>query len=364
MRRRVASWALRGVAIVALAAIVGLWAMARPAIAPTGTTAATDTPSSSPTLTDTARAAADEEVASTPTPKRTATPSATPTQPQSPLPPPTPSVVPTPSVTETIAADASATITVTPTPTPARTQLAGRIELQSYTSQVTGATETYSIYLPPQYDRTDRRFPVLYLLHGWPSAYGNWDTIGADELADGMISGGALPPFLIVMPQATERLYVYTAGGATSFEAQLINDLIPNVDATYRTWAARDGRALGGISRGGVWALEIGFIHADTFATIGAHSPALSKNSAPAAYDPFNLLNRQGVETLRIYLDAGDVDWAYKDTRSLHEAMDAQGLAHIFVVHPGGHANALWSASLGEYLAFYSYGWPMDGVAP
>jgi hypothetical protein len=44
--------------------------------------------------------------------------------------------------------------------------------------------------------------------------------------------------------------------------------------------------------------------------------------------------------------------------------MDAIGLAHIFVVHPGAHANALWAASLGEYLAFYSYGWPMDGVAP
>jgi len=238
------------------------------------------------------------------------------------------------------------------------------MELQSYPSQVTGGTETYSAYLPPQYSQTDRRYPVLYLLHGWPYRDANWDMIGADKLADRMIADGALPPFIIVMPWAIERLYVGTSGGAASFEAQMIQELIPHVDATYRTWAERDGRALGGISRGGVWSLQIGFYHPDTFTAIGAHSPALELNRAPPLYNPFYLLERPGINALRIYLDAGDADWARKDTAALHEAMDAAGLAHIFVVHSGGHTNALWAASLGEYLAFYSYGWPMDGIAP
>ncbi len=238
------------------------------------------------------------------------------------------------------------------------------MERQTYPSQLTGATEEYSIYFPPQYEQTDRRYPVLYLLHGWPYKDANWDKIGADEVADAMISDGALPPFIIVMPWATERLYVGTSGGANSFEAQLVLELIPHIDATYRTWATRDGRALGGVSRGGVWSLETGFFHPDTFTAVGAHSPALELNRAPPAYDPFYLLDRPGVEALRLYLDAGNGDWARKETQQLHEAMDAQGLAHIYVVHQGTHTNALWSASLGEYLSFYSFRWPMGGVAP
>jgi enterochelin esterase-like enzyme len=238
------------------------------------------------------------------------------------------------------------------------------MELRTYPSQITGSTETYSIYLPPQYGQTDRRFPVLYLLHGWPYRDANWDKIGADEEADRMMAEGALPPFIIVLPWATERLYVSTSGGSDSFEAQLIRDLIPHIDATYRTWTQREGRSLGGISRGGVWSLQTGFYHADTFAAIGAHSPALELNRAPPVYDPFNLLELPGVNTLRIYLDAGSQDWAYPGTAALHEAMEAAQLNHVFVVHPGGHSSALWAASVGEYLAFYSDGWPMEGFAP
>ena len=364
MRRSVASWAVRIVAIVALTAAVGLWALARPVVAPTSTAGWEPLPTApaSPT------AVLPSPPAETASPTRTRT--TTPTPPASPLATPTatqtatPSPVPTVPLTGTAAALASATSTLQAPPTPAGSQLLGRMELQSYPSQVAGGTQTYSIYLPPQYDQTDRRYPVLYLLHGWPYRDANWDKIGAGELVDRMIADGSLPPFIIVMPWATESLFVGTSGGSNSFEAQLIQDLIPHVDATYRTWAQREGRALGGISRGGVWSLQTGFYHADSFAAVGAHSPALELNRAPAMYDPFYLLDRPGVNTLRIYLDAGDADWARKDTAALHEAMDAAGLMHIFVVHPGGHANALWMASLGEYLAFYSYGWPMDGFAP
>ena len=148
-----------------------------------------------------------------------------------------------------------------------------------------------------------------------------------------------------------------TAGGDRSLEGQIINDLIPPIDSTYRTRATRDGRAIGGISRGGVWSLEIGFRHADMFAAVGGHSPALKYNLAPEAYDPFYLLDHPGVPELRIYLDAGDTDWALEDTQALHEALDAKGIPNQFVVHSGGHSDSLWDASVGEYLAFYAAGW-------
>jgi enterochelin esterase-like enzyme len=181
--------------------------------------------------------------------------------------------------------------------------------------------------------------------------------MGIDEAADAGIQAGALAPFIIVLPGGSERLYVNTSGGDQSFEGQMVNDLIPHTDDTYRTWAEREGRAIGGVSRGGVWALEIGLRHAKLFAAVGAHSPALSVNMAPPAYDPFYLLGEPGVTGLRIYLDAGDGDWALASTRALHEALTKQDMAHEFVVHAGGHDNRLWAANLSEYLTFYAAGW-------
>ena len=312
MRR--GGWLLRGLLVLALAMLIALWVLVRPL---------PETPP--PTLTPTL----------TPTPTHTHTPTPTPT------PTHTPTLTPTP----------------TPTPTPACTETTGRVEQHTYFSQTTGDEQPYRIYLPPCYDRTDRRYPVLYLLHGWPYNEAHWDSLGADEAADAGIEARTLPPFIILMPGGSERLYVNTCGGDHSFEGQIVNDLIPHVDETYRTWAEREGRAIGGVSRGGVWALEIGFSHADLFAAVGAHSPALSVNMAPPAYDPFYLLAEPGVATLRIYLDAGDADWTQKSTLALHEALDEQSIANEFVVHSGRHVGDLWAANVAEYLAFYAGGW-------
>ncbi len=320
MRKSLGGWLLYGLAVVSLIVIVGLWALAQPL---------PETPP--PTLTPTL----------TPTPTSTPTPTTT----------PTPTSTPTP--------------TITPSPTPACTDTRGQVEQHTYASQTTGGEETYRIYLPPCYDyadqtdagQADQRYPVLYLLHGWPYDDAHWDNLGADEAANVGIQAGVLPAFIIVMPKGNEASYIGTSGGGRSFEGQVVNDLIPHVDATYRTLAEREGRAIGGVSRGGVWALEIGFLHSGLFAAVGAHSPALSVNLAPQTYDPFYLLTSPGVGMLRIYLDAGDTDWAREGTQALHEALDKQPIAHEFVVHPGGHANGLWEANVVEYLAFYAAGW-------
>ena len=310
---------LYGLAVVGLVAVIGLWAMVRPL---------PDTPP--PTLTPTI----------TLTPTVTNTPTHTPTA------TPTPTQTPTP--------------TPTLTPTPVCTETRGRVEQRSYLSQTTGGEEAYRVYLPRCYDhvsRADRRYPVLYLLHGWPYDDAHWDVLGADEAADVGIQAGVLSPFIVVMPKGSEVMYIRTSGGDRSFEGQVINDLIPHVDATYRTLADQSGRAIGGISRGGVWALEIGFLHAGLFSIVGAHSPALSVNLAPPPYDPFNLLTEPGVSGLRIYLDAGDSDWAKKRTEALHTTLDEHGIAHQFILHTGGHQNGLWEANVVEYLAFYTAAW-------
>ena len=251
-------------------------------------------------------------------------------------------------------------LTNTPTPTPVCTETTGQVRKLTYSSQTTGEEEAYQVYLPACYDfptHAERRYPALYLLHGWPYAQAQWDGLGADEAANVGIQAETLPPFIMIMPIAREVPYIRTSGGDNSFEGQVVNDLIPHVDATYRTLAEREGRAIGGISRGGVWALEIAFMHAGLFSTVGAHSPALSVNLAPQPYDPFYLLAGPSVGMLRIYLDTGDADWTKETTEELHQALDGQGIAHQFVVHPGRHTKALWEANMVEYLAFYAADW-------
>lgn len=341
MQRVLILWLTRCLGIVALVALVALWIMVKPISAPASTPTPTLTSPPSPTPTPTL--APIPTWTFTPPPTAGATPTLT----------PIPTEAPTPDAAQTAAAIEAAAAAATMASTP----LAGRMEQHTYFSQVSGAEESYRIYLPPGYDESDRRYPALYLLHGWPAEAADWDNLGVAQVADVGIVNGTLPPFIIVLPRGSEALYVNTSGGDRSFEGQVLKDLVPHIDATYRTWPAREGRAIGGISRGGVWSLEIAFRNPGFFSVVGAHSPALSMNLAPPAYDPFNLLDTPGITSLRIYLDTGDADWTQPSTRSLHEALDGRGIANQFVVHSGSHSRGLWSANLAEYVLFYTAGW-------
>ncbi|MBN1180121.1 MAG: hypothetical protein JXD18_12990, partial [Anaerolineae bacterium] len=141
-------------------------------------------------------------------------------------------------------------------------------------------------------------------------------------------------------------------------EGLIVNELLPHIKATYRTWADRLGWAIGGISRGGVWSLEIGFRHPDLFATVGAHSPALSVNYPHPLFDPFNLAAEPGVRTQRIYLDAGNADWARVGAERLHLTLQELGVPHEYTIGEGDHVDAYWAQMLPAYLAFYAAAWP------
>jgi enterochelin esterase-like enzyme len=221
----------------------------------------------------------------------------------------------------------------------------------------------YRIYLPPCYGADDRAYPVLYLLHGYPFDEGHWDRLGVDEAADAGIHSGAYPPFLIVMPNcdpSPEGIFVNTSGGDRSVEGLIVNEVLPHVDQTYQTWAEREGRAIGGISRGGVWSLEIGFRHPDLFAVLGAHSAALAVNYPHPLYDPFKLASDPAVASLRIWLDAGNVDWARWGVEELHWLLQEQGVGHEYVVGEGAHVDEYWSRMLPAYLGFYAGSWAAD----
>jgi len=368
MRRNLSRGLLRGLVVIIIVLVSGLWVLVNPlpeSLLPPPTPYVSPAPSETvppsspgqPTESPT-EPAPQSDVSSSATPTHapdqpTAPPTATPTI----TPIPIPSLTPTTEHVSGSSTSSGTTILHAPITYPDAV-LAGRVEQHAYYSSVTGREERYRIYLPPDYDATDRRYPVLYLFHGWPYDDTHWDNLGIDEVVDSAIQAGTLPPLVIIMPNADpDGVYVNSSGGDLSFEGQIINDLMPQAETVHRIALDRSGRAIGGISRGGIWALEIGLRHPELFSAVGSHSPALSYNNAPSVYDPFTLVDNPGITALRIYLDAGDNDWALAETQRLHEALDARSIDNQFAVHPGGHADGLWAANLAEYLAFYAAAW-------
>lgn len=234
----------------------------------------------------------------------------------------------------------------------------GRIEQGTYPSAIIGREQPYRVYLPPCYDAYEELYPVLYMLHGWPYDDSHWDDIGIDEAADAGIVQSTLPPFVIALPAAdNEGTFTNTSGGPRSFEAVMLEEFIPFVEARYRVSNKPTGRAIGGMSRGAVWSLEIAFRFPEMFAAAGGHSAALSVNLAPPQFDPIVLASTADLHSLRIYLDAGENDWVLPGVEQLHQALTAAGVVHVYNLFPGYHEDGYWSAHVAEYLAFYAAEW-------
>jgi enterochelin esterase-like enzyme len=230
---------------------------------------------------------------------------------------------------------------------------------------VFGHPQTYRIYLPPCYDADGNttRYPVIYLFHGWPFDERHWINLGVDKAADRLIMSGALPPFIIVLPRGdTDGIYNHTSGGDKSWEGVVVNELMPYIDTNYRTLAQRDYRAVGGISRGGVWSLEIAFRHPDLFSSVGAHSAALGVNEAGADVDPLDLVRTAPIDTLRIYLDSGTSDWTRSTTAQMSKLLDARHIPYTFILSPGDHLDSYWSSQVEAYLRFYAAPWKIEKV--
>jgi enterochelin esterase-like enzyme len=180
------------------------------------------------------------------------------------------------------------------------------------------------------------------------------------------MSLGLLPHFIIVMPSADMRAgragkYSWTNGGKGSYGDFFVNELVPHIDGKYSTRAERGGRAIGGISRGGYWAIQIAMSNPDKFATLGAHSPSITSKlvGVPANFSMLSFAKpREAVKQFRVWMDAGDRDWARFDIDKFSKDLKAAGAAEFaYSVGQGQHEDAYWASRIGEYLAFYSADW-------
>lgn len=274
---------------------------------------------------------------------------------------PTPTIPPTftsspPPAPTAVATATTVTPTLTPTPCPP-----GQMQTGLFPSQFTGES-SYRVYLPPCYGLDGRVYPVIYLFGGNSQDDSAWDNYGLDEAAEVAIQQNLIPPMLLVMVDGG-WIANSTSGGPNSYEAHILDYLIPYIEQTYCVWAEPAGRAIGGLSRGGYWSLEIAFRHPEQFVSVGGHSAALIDSHAGPDINPQYTALSNDLGDLRIYLDIGDRDYLRPNTEQLHEDMTAQGIPHTWVLNEGAHEDSYWPQHLTAYLLWYAEPWSLDRAA-
>ena len=229
---------------------------------------------------------------------------------------------------------------------------------------------SYFIYTPEVYDtESNRRFPVLYWLHG--SGGGMRGLQPLTRHFDGAMRAGKMPPMIVVFPNGlADSMWCNSKDGKTSMETVVIKELIPHIDASYRTIAARDGRILEGFSMGGYGAGRLGLKYHDLFAAVsmiagGPLQEEFKVSEAPRAnpQEAQRLLNMTyggdqayfkaqspwvtaeqnaaGVQRdILIRQVVGDADEVYQNNRKFDAHLTELKIPHIFTVVPGAGHNA------------------------
>jgi enterochelin esterase-like enzyme len=210
----------------------------------------------------------------------------------------------------------------------------------------------YIVYRPPCYwaDPT-QRYPVLYLLHGQGYDEAQWLRLGAVTTLDRLIISGEAPPFIIVMPFD----YSFKQPSEYRFEEVFTQLLVPQIDMTYRTLTDKAHRAVGGLSRGGAWAIRLGTRHPELFGAMGGHSPSVFYADMDAL--PQRLLTIPAEQMPRIWLDAGDADSEYATVQIFEQLLNRQNIPHEWHTYIGWHDETYWSAHVEEYLRWYAQEW-------
>ena len=269
-----------------------------------------------------------------------------------------------------------------------------RVQQRTIESKAAGTTVSFHIYTPAVYDKEpSRRFPVMYWLHGsTPRLPG-----GLVKNVDARIEAGTLPPFLIVFPNGlVNNMWTDTKDGRRPVETILIKELLPHIDATFRTIASTDRRLIEGESGGGLGAARLGFKYPGLFSAVsilygGPLQQVFDVNSAPratpvsaqAVFDAIWggeqeyyraqsawALAEQNAEAIRrmraIRMVVGDKDNVLENNRKFDAHLTRLKISHTFTVVPGaGHSLVEIASALGEeFFAFYGRVFSSPGPPP
>jgi GH35 family endo-1,4-beta-xylanase/enterochelin esterase-like enzyme len=225
----------------------------------------------------------------------------------------------------------------------------GRLERVEYDSGTVGTRRTMMVYTPPGY-APDRKYPVLYLLHGIGGDETEWNRFAApDILLDNLIADGRATPMIVVMPngraQPNDRAEgnVFAAAPAFAvFERDLLGDVIPAIESRYGVAAGREHLALAGLSMGGGQSLNFGLGHTDLFGWVGGFS------SAPNTRPPAELIpDPAALSSMKlIWLSCGSRDGLLRISQGVHARLKEHGVTHVWHVPAHGHDPAQWKQDL------------------
>jgi len=254
----------------------------------------------------------------------------------------------------------------------------------SLKSKVLNMERKYAIYLPPDYEASQRAYPVLYLLHGGGDDQTGWVQFGeVQNITDKAIKDGNATPMIIVMPDANSirRGYSNDATNTWRYEDFFFQELMPFIEKTYRVKTEKRYRAVAGLSMGGDGTFTYALHHPELFAAacpLSAGTGPISLDSARARLKRENnkidetaivaFYKRQNVvelvnnlpdsskKAVRWYIDCGDDDFLYEGNCLVHIAMRKKEIPHEFRVREGAHNWTYWRTALPTVLEFVSMG--------
>lgn len=245
--------------------------------------------------------------------------------------------------------DQAKTPVVTQTATPC-TETTGTVVDREVPSTILTEPIKVKVYLPPCYNSNERtHYSVLYMLHGQTSLDDQWVRIGLLAKMDELLLQNKVQPFLIVLPT---EIRSNTDSYQSKYGDAIIAEVIPFIDQQFQTCTKRECRAIGGLSRGGNWAVHIGYSNPEFFTAVGAHS-------APLFYGEISniLMTATTPETIAslpvFYIDVGNKDVDHAEVMLFLNTLQNLNVPHKFTNNLGYHDEAYWGAHVEDYLLWY-----------
>jgi len=260
------------------------------------------------------------------------------------------------------------------------------IETLTIKSVILNKAVHYSVYLPPDYETSERSYPVVYLLHGFSDDNTGWVQYGEiNRLADKAIEDGTIPPMIIVMPDAGTSWYINSFDGKENYEDFFVKEFMPAVEKTFRIRAQKRFRAVAGLSMGGFGTLNYLLKYPDLFSAGAALSAAVFtddefKNMNDSQFESFfgtvmghhlkanqrlndtwyknstlKIVSEKSADELkkvRYWIDCGDDDFLTKGNCLLHIALTDKKVPHEFRMRDGSHNWTYWRTGIIDALQF------------
>ena len=252
----------------------------------------------------------------------------------------------------------------------------------SVASKILKGDRKYAVYLPPDYETSQRSYPVLYLLHGAGDDQTGWVQFGEVlNITDKAINAGLATPMIIVMPDANtgQRGYFNNLKNDWRYEDFFFEELMPHVEKTYRTKADKRYRAVAGLSMGGGGSFMYALHHPELFSsacplsayigplTVADMKAQMERNNQKGTdaeieayfkrHNAISLINEikdDQKKAVRWYIDCGDDDFLYEGNALVHIAMKKKEIPHEYRVRDGAHTWTYWRTSLPDVLRFVS----------